>query len=121
MDSRTTQLLKALDGDAFDLLVEILARPGTEKELVERAGTLLQPTVHKKLDRLAQAGLIRKDKGAGGRGQPWEMVAPEATETCVRALLDLADALETADREARGDVRGRLDPREQPRLRSVSG
>lgn len=106
MDARTIQISKALDGTAVELLFLLLERPDTEKGLVERAGDVAQPHAHKRLARLAEAGIINRDHPS--RGAAWVVTAPDETRALLTAFLDLGDALESADRQVRRQLRNQL-------------
>jgi DNA-binding transcriptional ArsR family regulator len=108
MDVRTSQLLKVVDAAAAELLLILLERDLSEKELVGVADGLPQPTVHKKLGRLAEAGVIKQGAYAPGRGSPWSVVAPKEVASFLAALFGLADALDQADASERAQARGRI-------------
>lgn len=108
MDVRTSQLLRALDPLAVDVLLCLHRKELSEKALVEGMGGPHQPTVHKKLKRLADAGLVRQPGDAAGRGAAWVVAAPDETADLLAALLALANALDDADRRQRERTRARL-------------
>jgi hypothetical protein len=123
MDVRTSQLLKVVDAVAADLLLILLERDLSEKELVRAADGLLQPTVHKKLGRLAEAGVIKQGAYAPGRGSPWRVIAPREVAGFLTALFGLADALDEADASERAQARGRIAKTQaaaKPSLRIVA-
>lgn len=108
MDVRTHQVLKVLDGTALELLAVLLEGPATEKALVEALPHMTQPTAHKKLSRLAESGIIRREPGDTTRGHPWIVVAPASTADALEAILTLADALDLVDQQRREGIRGRI-------------
>lgn len=114
MDNRTANLLRALDATAVDLLAVLIEKPLPQKALLREVSGVTQSNAHKKLDRLAAAGLIRPRLGDTGRGQTWEVVAPEPTTNLLTALLALSDALDLVDRDARKRLRDRLDVERNP-------
>jgi DNA-binding IclR family transcriptional regulator len=109
MDDRTTRILGALDGGGVDLLLALLGRAATEQEL---AGVVpfSRSTVHRRLEALADAGLIAR---AGGikhsPNRPWEITHTAETDTLIQSLLDLADRAESASAAARQDSRALLN------------
>lgn len=117
MDTRTSQLLSALDPLSADLLINLLPSARSEKELLRTIEGTPQPTGHRKLRSLAKAGMVRQDPTAQGRGQPWFVSAPQETGRLLNALFDLADALENTDRQERQRSRAELASTfERPRL-----
>ena len=110
MDTRTTQVLEALDGLSLDLLIELLGGSATEASLVENvAGGASQPTVHRRLTNLARSGLVQQAPGTPHEpGREWRAVAPKSTGLFIEALLELTDALEAADRSKRKAAQQRL-------------
>lgn len=108
MDIRTTNLLKALDATAVDLLIVLLEKPLSQKALLEKVGGVTQSNAHKKLERLANAGLIRQQPGVRSRGRTWEVAAPAPTADLLTALLSLSDALDVVDQRERMALHERL-------------
>jgi DNA-binding IclR family transcriptional regulator len=106
MDDRTSLLAAALDSLALELLLTLLEKAGSEKELVAALGGPTQPTVHKKLKRLEEIGLIRQTPA--GRGAPWHVTARVETADLLRAMLGLADVLEDLAQEERSEAKARL-------------
>jgi DNA-binding MarR family transcriptional regulator len=124
MDVRTSQILEALDPLGADLLLRLLQRPIAEKDLLRLVEHATQPTGHRRLRRLAKAGLIRRGGGPHARGRPWILVAPRETESVLTALLDLADRLEESDQVDRLTAREVLpgfDPRRKLRVLDNEG
>jgi DNA-binding transcriptional ArsR family regulator len=123
MDIRTANLLRALDATAVDLLAVLIKRPLSQKALLREVDGVSQSNAHKKLERLADAGLIRQRLGETGRGQAWEVVAPGPTANLLAALLSLSDALDLVDRHARRSLQDRLgvDPNRDHGLRLLDG
>jgi hypothetical protein len=108
MDTRTAQLLRALDPLAADLLLDLLVRPAAEKELIQSFEGIPQPTAHIKLRRLKETGLIQQQPNVLGRGQPWSVAHPTETTDLLDALFTLADAVESSDRRLRKGARRKL-------------
>ena len=123
MDTRTTQLLRALDPTSAELLVALLEEPRSEKILLEEFGSVPQATGHRKLQRLADAGLIRRNSHETSRGAPWIPTAPQPTTKFLSALFSLVDALEAVDQRDRNAIRDRLalSKPEEAELRLVEG
>jgi DNA-binding MarR family transcriptional regulator len=123
MDTRTAQILRALDPLTVDLLLELVQRPSAEKALVQAVEHGTQPTIHNKLRRLGEIGLIKRRSDASTRGRPWTVTQPEKTLDLLNALLALADAVEAADRTERAQIREKLARPQQdgPALRLVRG
>ena len=112
MDSRTNQLLRALDPASVDLLVLLARRSLSEKELVAASGGLNQPMVHKKLRRLVEVGLVRQSGVGAGRGRPWSLSVPQPTSDFLLAVLGLTDAVESVDNQDRRELRKSLSTEE---------
>jgi hypothetical protein len=109
MDNRTSQLLGALDPLSADLLLILLEKGLSEKGLLLEVDGGQQSTVHKKLARLADVGLIRPTDQSRARGVPWIVAAPKETTDLLTALLALSDALDEADKRQRARDKGRLN------------
>jgi len=107
MDNRTANILRALDVTALELLVALLERARSEKDLVEGVENVTQSNVHKKLQRMERAGLVRAP-AEGTRGKPWEVAAPRPTAAFIQSLFALSDALDAADSESRANLSSRL-------------
>jgi predicted transcriptional regulator len=118
MDTRTSQLLDALDPLAADLLLALLERPRSEKELVLAVGAS-QPTVHRRLNGLAHVGVIDQSTTEGQRGQPWRVAAVDETKRVIAAMFDLTDTLEASDRQVRARGRRGLGPTRLRPIRST--
>jgi DNA-binding HxlR family transcriptional regulator len=121
MDVRTSQLLRALDPLAADVILHLLTNKSSEKELVEAIDGALQPTVHKKLRRLSEIGVVRQNIDASGRGSPWILTAPREVAGLLAALISLAEALDRVDRCERVRISEGLtmERTEMPTLRVV--
>lgn len=117
MDSRTTQVLRSLDPVSADILAALCGQSLPEKRLVEQLPDIPQPTLHKKLGRLAEADLIKRP--AGSRGQPWEVRAAGETKALLDALLALSDRLDELGRSERSLMRKQLRGGAAQHLRSV--
>lgn len=122
MDLRTTQVLAVLDSTAVELLAELHGSASSEKELLKRLPHINQSHMHKRLARLAKAGLIERPGWTGekGKGVAWQLVAPEPTADLLNALLGLADSLDQHDRGRRRKLRERLKKEALP-LKLVKG
>ena len=80
MDARTANLLEALDPIAVELLTTLLAGPATETDLVKSISGATQPTIHRRLTRLAKAGLVAHEPGmAPGPGRLWSLLHTQET------------------------------------------
>lgn len=119
MDIRTSQVLTAIDPLAVDLLLNLLPNPVSEMELIEATEGATQPTGHRKLRRLADAGIVFQPEGAKGRGRPWAISAPLETAALLEALFSLADTLESSDRGRRDTAREKLRSTRRGHLRSA--
>lgn len=109
MDNRTSQLLRALDPLSVDLLLILLEQELSEKGLLLELDGARQPTVHKKLARLADVGLIQPADQSHGRGGPWTVTTPREAAGLLTAMLALSDALDEADKRQRARDKGRLN------------
>lgn len=111
MDLRTTQVLAVLDALAVEVLLQLLDAPCSEKRLLELLPDLKQPSLHKKLTRMKQAGLIHRPGMAKvkGRGVEWHVASPEPTARAIAALLSLGEALDDRDRQQRKTIRRQLE------------
>lgn len=115
MDIRTSQVIAAIDPLAVDLLLNLLPGPLSEMALIESTSGATQPTGHRKMRRLGEAGIVRQD--TEGRGKPWRVSAPQETAVLLQALFDLVDGLEDLDSRERQDSRDRLQKGRRGRLR----
>jgi DNA-binding HxlR family transcriptional regulator len=117
MDARTANLLEALDPIAVELLTTLLASPATETDLVKSISGATQPTIHRRLTRLAKAGLVAHEPGmARAPGRLWSLLHTQETEQLVTTLLALSDAIEDRDRAERDQTRRRLKRARAARL-----
>jgi DNA-binding HxlR family transcriptional regulator len=106
MDLRTANLLDALDPLSVELLIVMLTGSATETDLVKSVAGATQPTVHRRLTRLAKAGLVEHEQGTPrAPGRPWSLVHVQETEQLVEALLALSDVAEDRDRAERDETR----------------
>lgn len=99
-------MIAALDPIAVDLLLNLLPTPLTEMDLIETTAGVTQPTGHRRVRQLADAGIVSQHVDATGRGQPWAISTPSELEALLNALFDLVDALENKDRQERASGRG---------------
>jgi DNA-binding HxlR family transcriptional regulator len=110
VDLRTTQVLAVLDALAVEILLLLLDAPRSEKALLELLPDVKQSSLHKKLARMRQVGLIHRPgmTKVKGRGVEWQVASPETTAPAIAALLNLGETLDDRDREQRGEIRRRL-------------
>lgn len=109
MDTRTGQLLRALDATAAATLLEMLKRPATEAELRLIAEEPSQSTMNRRLTRMREAGLIHREPGkAKAPGRLWTVVHPDETADLLDSLLSLAGAVEARDKKRREQARREL-------------
>lgn len=102
-------MLGALDPVGASLLLELLASPRTEVDLLAAAGEPAQPTGNRHLHRLKAAGLVAQEDGkARAPGRAWSVVHLPETEALLNALLALSDAIEAADSARREQARRKL-------------
>ena len=98
------------------LLAELLHGPRKERELRESMDDIPQPTLNRKLSRLEEAGLIRKQSLE--RKSPWQLAAAAETEQLLTSVLSLADKLDERDAQERAQLRTRVvDSLKAPHLR----
>jgi DNA-binding HxlR family transcriptional regulator len=117
MDARTANLLEALDPIAVELLTTLLASPATETDLVKSISGATQPTIHRRLTRLAKAGLVAHEPGmARAPGRLWSLLHTQEIERLVTTLLALSDAIEDRDRAERDQTRRHLKRARADRL-----
>lgn len=96
-------MLDALDPVAVEILVELLGEPLTEAELTKAISAPSQPTAHRRLHRLARAGVIANEPGnPHAPNRLWTVLHPEETDALVTALLGLSAAI-----DARASMRRR--------------
>lgn len=119
MDNRTTNLMRALDGTGLEILAALVEGPMSEKTLVGHVRSATQPTIHKKLQKLANVGLVKRPPTTGKRGLPWSVVAPQESTALLRAILLLSEALDSADQQVRQGLLQRLEETSRPALRVV--
>ena len=116
MDDRTTRLLEALDPVGVELLLELLAESATEASLADSIGAT-QPTVHRRLRRLANAGLISHEVARPHTpGLRWSINHPEQIDAVLQRIFDLADAIEKAEQTQRENAKRRLTQARAERL-----
>lgn len=109
MDDRTTRLLDALDPMGVEVLLELLAGAATEAGLVEAIEDATQPTINRRLGRLADAGLVSHEAGKPHTpGLQWSVNHPQETDTLLQRMLDLVDTVDSASREQREAAKQRL-------------
>src|ERR1700733_11054288 len=116
MDDRTTRVLEALDPVGIELLLELLADPATEASLADSIGAT-QPTVNRRLTRLANAGLIsQKAAKPHTPGLQWGINHPEPTDAVLQRMFALSDAIEKAGHRQRESTKRRLAQARAKRL-----
>jgi predicted transcriptional regulator len=109
VDDQTARILGALDPVGVELLLMLLAEPMTEASLVEAMVDVKQPTVHRRLARLADAGLIVHEVGPPHTpGLLWSVRHSQEIDAVLQRLLDLSDAVAEAGRAQRTEARRRL-------------
>lgn len=117
MDDRTAKLLDALDSTAVALLVELVAGPATEDELIASLDEASQPTANRKLHRLKQARILAQEAGKPhAPGRLWTVVHPAETEALLSALLALSEAIDVLDKKRRDQARRKLKQARAKRL-----
>lgn len=117
MDDRTRQLAEALDALGVELLNELVSGPVTENALLSALPGTTQPTVNRRLHRLAEAGLVRQEPGKPQAPRRlWSVKHRAGVEAFLAAVLDLSTAVDADDRQIREEARARL-----ARLRSGRG
>lgn len=109
MDARTANLLDALDPVAVAILVELIAGPATEAELLRALDESSQPTANRKLDRLRRAGMLAQEAGKPhAPSRLWTVVHSAETEALLSALFDLSDSIDTRAKSRREAARRKL-------------
>ena len=122
MDDRTTEVLEALDPVGASLLLELLAGPATEAELINAIDGLGQSTANRRLSKLARAGFVEQAPGKPrATGRQWRTIHPDVTSALLSAVLDVADAVDVRQKARRNAARARLErgSRERANLRVV--
>jgi DNA-binding IclR family transcriptional regulator len=116
MDDRTARILRALSPESVDLLLVLMGGSATEKQLVDALPYSLS-TVHRRLDVLADAGLLWHEPGVKHEpNRPWQVAHAAETDALMQSLLDLADRTESMSTAARKESRDLLS-----RSRPASG
>ena len=109
MDRRTAQIVNTLDETGASILLQLLERPATEAELITAVGEPSQPTMHRRLERLEQAGLIEHEPGkTKAPGRRWSVADADETANVLAALLALSKAVEVRDAARREAAARRL-------------
>jgi DNA-binding HxlR family transcriptional regulator len=118
MDNETASLIDELRHPGAALLLRLLEAELTEGELRECAPSLSQSAVNRKLQRLAEKSLIRREPGSKQqKGLRWGLAFREETDDLLAAANKLAQCsverreeqvAETADRLGRSRGRRRL-------------
>lgn len=106
MPLRTALLLAALGQEgALDVVLVLLREEGEwSVGQIQKAVGLPQPTVTRRLQELATAGLVDH----GRRGQPYRLREPGRLSTLLADASRLSEQLLTLDREAEQTFRSRL-------------
>jgi DNA-binding HxlR family transcriptional regulator len=124
MDGRMAQLLQALDATSADVLLELIAGPARESELIAALSHVDQSTVNRRLHTLREAGLVSQEAGKHrAPGRAWKLAHTAETEQLLDALVSLRGAVAARDQEERADIRTRLRQARARRLgvREVKG
>lgn len=109
VDGRTARVLGALDPVGASLLLELLAGPRKEVDLLAAVNEPAQPTGNRRLHRLKAAGVVTREDGkARAPGRAWSIAHRAETESLLDALFALSDAIEAADRARRDQARRKL-------------
>jgi DNA-binding transcriptional ArsR family regulator len=117
VDLRTANLLDSLGAVPAALLLELLAGPATEAELVARLDAASQPTTNRHLHELRRAGVVAQEGGKRrAPGRLWTLVHPSETEAVLKAILDLAEAIDAWSAERRRAARKQLATARAARL-----
>jgi DNA-binding IclR family transcriptional regulator len=106
MSARTVSLLGALSQEgALDVVIVLLkARKGESVGGIQDAVDLAQATVTRRLQELAEAGLVEQDR----RKQPFRIREAERVAALLRDASELAEKLPELDQQAERDFRDRL-------------
>jgi DNA-binding transcriptional ArsR family regulator len=117
VDARTATLLEALDPVAVAILVELVAGPATEAELVRALDEGSQPTAHRKLNRLRRAGMLAQEAGKPhAPNRLWTVLHPAETEALLEALFELSEAIDRRAKSRRDAARRKLKRARAARL-----
>lgn len=109
MDDRTAQLLDALDPVAVAILLELIAAPATEAEILSALEGVSQPSANRRLERLRRARIIARETGKRrAPGRLWTLVHTEETGALLQSLLTLSEAIETDDTARRAAAKRKL-------------
>jgi hypothetical protein len=117
VDLRTANLLDTLGAAPFALLLELLAGPATEAELIARLDDRSQPTANRHLHDLRRAGVVAHESGKPrAPGRLWTVVHPSETEAVLNAVLDLGSAIDARAAARRAEARTKLKRARAARL-----
>jgi hypothetical protein len=96
---RTAPLLHSLDAIGVALLLELLAGPATEAELIAANTGADQSTTNRRLHSLKRARLVTQEAGKDrAPGRRWTVVHPAETEALLDALLTLSEEIDARNR-----------------------
>jgi DNA-binding MarR family transcriptional regulator len=109
VDARTAQILGTLKHPGAVFLSRLLEGPATEAELLEEATDVNQATANRRLDRLADLGVIQREPGQPkAPGRRWSLVFAEESDNLVSAAVTLSEAIARREQEERDRLRRRL-------------
>ena len=117
MDSQTRRIVEALDSGCVEMLLVLLGGAATEAAIVEEITDAKQPTVHRRLVRLADAGLVVHEAGTPHTpGLLWSVRHQQEVDAVLQRFFDLANAVAEAERAEREDAERRLRQTRAARL-----
>lgn len=109
MDTRTANLLDALDPVAVEILVELLREPLTEAELMDAVSASSQPTAHRRIQRLRKAGIVANEPGKPhAPNRLWTVLHPAETDALLTALFGLSGAIDATAKTRRKEAERKL-------------
>jgi DNA-binding HxlR family transcriptional regulator len=122
VDDETASLIDELRHPGAALLLGLLEAELTEDELLQCAPDLSQSAVNRKLQRLAEKNLIRREAGSKQqKGLRWSLTFREETDEFLAAANKLAQCSVERRREQVAETALRLHrSRDRRRLRDVS-
>jgi transcription initiation factor IIE alpha subunit len=102
MDNQTKRIVEALDSGGVEVLLVLLAGAATEATIVGAITGAKQPTVHRRLVRLADAGLVAHEAGTPHTpGLLWRVRHQQELDAVLQRFFDLANAVAEAERAER--------------------
>lgn len=119
MDRRTANLLDSLTHPGAAVLAALLAGDATEAELATQVDAP-QPTVHRRLHRLEELGLVTRPPGAWrAPNRPYRIAVPDQVGALLLAAAAASQALAAAEDRARAAMVEGLSKPPRSRLRRV--